>query len=108
MSTHTAAPAATVTGPRGNTVINGIRRDTTTAERVLDETAGVFGLLGGTRFDEVIYRNDQGFWFVVRPLDPDEARERIERVDEAEARRRFPDGPADYAGGRGATGGAPS
>jgi hypothetical protein len=41
----------------------------------------------------VLFRNREGFWFLVRPLAPDEAREWLwdGRHDEVLARQLFPD-----------------
>lgn len=105
--TPTAIPFAKVatapdTGPmvrrkKISPVINGVRCDPTTAERVLTNPGGgpVERERQLHRFDEVIYQSPEGSWFVVRPLDPEEARQWIEDVDEVDARQRFPDGPAD-------------
>jgi hypothetical protein len=48
---------------------------------------------GFRRFDEELYRNADGYWFLVRPLAPDEAREWLwdGRHDQILARRLFPD-----------------
>jgi hypothetical protein len=76
-------------------VINGINCDPATAESVYVAVAGdhCFTGTGFRRFDEVLYRNGDGFWFLVRPLAPDEAEEWLwdPRHDEVLARRLFPD-----------------
>lgn len=79
-------------GPR-MAVINGVRCDPTTAEQVLTRNGGgpVMYAHELHRFDEVLYRNDAGYWFIVRPLDPEEAQEWIEGVDQVCAQQLFPD-----------------
>jgi hypothetical protein len=76
------------------TVINGIRIDPTTAEHIYTSVAGDNSFTGDgfRRFDEVLYKNADGFWFLVRPLAPDEAREWLwdGRHDQVLARRLFP------------------
>lgn len=48
---------------------------------------------GFRRFDEVLFRGPDGFFFLVRPLAPDEAKQWLEnwRHDHLLARRLFPD-----------------
>jgi hypothetical protein len=75
--------------------INGITCDPTTAEHIYTSVAGdnCFTSDGFRRFDEVLYRNAEGFFFLVRPLAPDEAREWLwdGRHDHILAGRLFPD-----------------
>jgi hypothetical protein len=77
------------------TTINGIRIDPGPAERVYTSVAGdnCFTGEGFRRFDEVLYRNPDGYWFLVRPLAPDEAREWLQddRHDPILAQQLFPD-----------------
>lgn len=74
--------------PIENATINGVLCDTTTAEIV-------FGRPGGcgnpwTRFDEMLYRSPDGWFFIVRPFDPDEAKEWMGREDKALVEQYFP------------------
>jgi hypothetical protein len=82
-------------GTRGGVVINGIRCDPTAATHVYTSPAGddCFTGDGSRRFDEELYRNPDGYWFLVRPLAPDEAREWLwdERHDSVLAQELFPD-----------------
>jgi len=82
----------------GAAVINNIDCNPTTAARIYTSVAGgnCFPDDGFRRFDEVLYRNPDGYWFLVRPLAPDEAQEWMEygRHDSVLARRLFP-GAAD-------------
>jgi hypothetical protein len=82
-------------GARGGVVINGIRCDPATAEHIYTSVADDNCFTGHRfrRFDEELYRNHDGFWFLVRPLAPDEAEEWLwdERHDTVLARRLFPD-----------------
>jgi hypothetical protein len=44
------------------------------------------------RFDEHLYRTPEGYWFILRPLAPDEAREwMVAHDDEVLLRQTFPD-----------------
>jgi len=76
------------------TVINGIDCNPAAATRIYVSVAGdnCFTGDGFRRIDEVLYWNDDGFWFLVRPLAPDEAREWLwdGRHDQVLARRLFP------------------
>ena len=89
------SPAGERSTGAANAVINGIRCDPMTAERVLD-AAGRAGNMSRWnrephRFDEALFRNPEGYWFVVRPLDPEEAREWVGSVEgEAVAEEYFP------------------
>jgi hypothetical protein len=80
---------------RSVVTINGIRCDPTTAEHIYTSVAGHDCYVGEgfRRFDEVLYRNRDGFWFLMRPLAPDEAREWLwdGHHDEVLARQLFPD-----------------
>jgi hypothetical protein len=75
-------------------VINGIACDPATATRIYTSTAGdnCFAIDGFRRFDEELYQNHDGYWFLVRPLAPDEAQEWLEdeRHDHVLARQLFP------------------
>jgi len=79
----------------GAAVINTIDCNPATATRIYASVAGhdCFTGDGFRRFDEVLYRNDDGYWFLVRPLAPDEAQEWMEdgRHDSVLARRLFPE-----------------
>jgi hypothetical protein len=90
-TTNTGAAARRAT----KTTINGIACDLATAERVYTGVGGGgnFEGSGFNRFDEVLYRNAEGFFFLVRPLDPDEAREWLRHPshDDILARQLFPD-----------------
>ena len=81
-------------GARGGVVIDWIRCDPATAEFVYTSVAGdnCFTGDGFRRFDEELYRNPDGYWFLVRPLAPDEAQEWMEdgRHDHVLARQLFP------------------
>jgi len=98
-NTATAAPDNGATprqrNPAANAVINGIHCDPATAELVYTATAGhdCFTGDGFRRFDEVLYRAPDGYWFLVRPLAPDEAREWVgdPRHDSILAKQFFPD-----------------
>ena len=80
--------------PAANAVINGIRCDPATAECIYTSPAGDDCYIGDgfRRFDEVLYRNPDGYWFLVRPLAPDEAQEWVEdpRHDSVLAKQLFP------------------
>lgn len=90
------APAS----PRGeksrarNGVINDINCDPNQAEHIYISPAGhnCHTHDGFRRFDESLYRNNDGFYFLLRPLAPDEAREWLEddRHDSILARQIFP------------------
>jgi hypothetical protein len=86
-------------GVRGGVVINGIRCDPTMATHVYTSVAGdnCFTGDGFRRFDEELYRNPDGYWFLVRPLAPDEAQGWLEdeRHDSVLARQLFPGDEAD-------------
>jgi hypothetical protein len=74
--------------------INGIDCNPATAEHIYTSVAGNDCYTADFhRFDEVLYRNAAGYWFLVRPLAPDEAREWLwdGRHDQVLARRLFPD-----------------
>jgi hypothetical protein len=75
--------------------INGIRIDPATAEHISGHPGGdanFYPMDNFRRFDEHLYRTPQGFFFVVRPLDPEEAEAWIiAHDDEPLARRLFPD-----------------
>lgn len=86
----------TVRRERAKAVINDVRCDPATAELVYISPAGHNCYTpedGFRRFDEVLYRNDGGHYFLVRPLAPDEARDWLEdgRHDRVLARQHFPD-----------------
>jgi hypothetical protein len=76
-----------------NAVINGIRCDPTTAERVLEAPGRASNMSGWDRephrFDEALFHNPDGYWFVVRPLDPEEAREWVGSVEGAAVAEQF-------------------
>jgi hypothetical protein len=75
--------------------INGIPIDLTTAEHVSTHPGGdaLFEPSENfRRFDEVLYRSPQGYFFVVRPLNPEEAETWIiAHGDEPVPRQLFPD-----------------
>jgi hypothetical protein len=93
MSTPTAASVADRRSA-DNAVIDGIRCDPAPADRVYTSPAGTDCYTGdGTRrFDEVLYQNTDGYWFLVRPLAPDEARDWLGdwRHDSIHADQLFP------------------
>ena len=82
-------------GAKGGVIINGIRCDPTAATRVYTSPAGdnCFAIDGFRRFDEELYRTPDGYWFLMRPLAPDEAQQWLEdeRHDGVLARELFPD-----------------
>lgn len=94
-------PLAALASPRvrarraGNGIINDINCDPNQAEHIYISPAGDNCPTndGFRRFDEVLYRNTSGYFFLVRPLAPDEAREWLEddRHDSILARQIFPD-----------------
>jgi hypothetical protein len=67
-------------------VINGIRLDSATAKRVAGHPGGGSDFSpvpdNFRRFDEHLYQTPAGAWFVVRPLDPSEARAWLEAHDD--------------------------
>jgi hypothetical protein len=77
-----------------NATINDIRCDPATAERIYTSPAGHHCVThnGFRRFDEVLDRNAEGFYFLVRPMAPDEARAWMSdpRHDTVLASRLFP------------------
>lgn len=79
---------------RSTIAINGIRLDPATGKRVYTAIAGDHCFTAESHcFDEVPYRIRDGFWFLVRPLAPDEAREWLanDRHDPILARELFVD-----------------
>ena len=82
-------------GARRAIVINDIRFDPATAEHVITHPGGdcKFEPMDNCRrFDEELYRTPEGYWFVVRPLAPDEAEGWIiAHGDEPLARQLFPE-----------------
>ncbi len=82
-------------GTRRGITINGIRCDPATAELTYTSIAGEDCYVPDERFrrfDEALYRNADGYWFLVRPLAPDEAQKWLEdeRHDDILARELFP------------------
>lgn len=77
------------------TTINDIPCNPDQAEWIYASPAGELCFVpdGFRRFDEVLFRGPNGFYFLVRPLAPDEAREWLEngRHDHLLARELFPD-----------------
>ena len=70
------AEAANGSGARRAIKINGIRIDLATAEHVITHPGGDCNfepMDNCRRFDEELYRTPEGYWFIVRPLDPEEA-----------------------------------
>jgi hypothetical protein len=82
-------------GAKRAITINGIRIDPATAEHICGHPGGdgLFEVLDNfRRFDEHLYRTPQGYFFIVRPLDPEEAEAWIiAHGDEPLARQLFPD-----------------
>jgi hypothetical protein len=82
-------------GPSTRSAINGIRCDPATAEHIYTSPAGdnYFIRDGFRRFDEVLYQTPDGYWFLVRPLAPDEAEAwlKFEVHDDVLAQQLFPD-----------------
>ena len=80
---------------RERVVINGIDCSPATVRCIYTAVAGddCFTGNGFRRFDEVLYQNPDGYWFLVRPLAPDEAQEWLSdgRHDEVLAQRLFPE-----------------
>ena len=76
-------------------IINGIRIDPATAEHISGHPGGDANfepMDNFRRFDEQLYRTPQGYFFIVRPLDPEEAEAWIiAHGDEPLARQLFPD-----------------
>jgi hypothetical protein len=75
-------------------VINDIRFDPATAEHITTHPGGDcnFAPEECRRFDERLYKTPEGYWFVVRPLAPDEARAwMVAHDDEVLLWRTFPD-----------------
>ena len=73
--------------------INGIRLDPATAEHVAGHPGGDFRFAPEDyrRFDEDLYKTPEGYFFIVRPLAPDEARAWLEaHDDEALLHQMFP------------------
>jgi hypothetical protein len=81
-------------GARGGVVINGIRCDPATAEHISGHPGGDANFYPSEnfrRFDEHLYRTPQGYFFIMRPLDPEEAEAWIiAHGDEPLARQLFP------------------
>ena len=77
--------------------INGIAIDLATAEHVSTHPGGDlrFDPEQLRRFDEELYKTPEGYFFIVRPLAPDEARSWLEAHDEALLQQMFPDDAAD-------------
>ena len=75
--------------------INAIRFDPATAEYVAAHPGGDCHFTpeeSCRRFDEYLYQTPEGYWFVVRPLAPDEARAWMEaHGDEVLLKWKFPD-----------------
>ena len=75
--------------------INGIRIDLTTAKRVCTHPGGDgnFSPMDNfRRFDEELFKAAEGYFFIARPLDPEEAEAWIiAHGDEVLARQLFPD-----------------
>ncbi len=76
-------------------VIDEITCDPAQAERIFSSPAIGDNFVSDAhgRFSEVLFRNADGYWFLVRPLAPDEAREWLEHPhhDHILARQLFPD-----------------
>jgi hypothetical protein len=97
----TTGTSTALTAPRGekeraaNGIIDDIRCDPRVSECLYISPAGhdCHTHDGFRRFDEALFRNSDGFYFLVRPLAPDEAREWLEddRHDSILARQLFPD-----------------
>ena len=78
--------------------INGIRIDLATAKHITTHPGGDvnFDPHEERRFDEELYKTPEGYFFIVRPLAPDEARAWLEaHDDEALLQQMFPDDAAD-------------
>jgi hypothetical protein len=63
-------------GARDGDVINGIRCDPSAAEHICGHPGGdanFYPMDNFRRFDEHLYRTPQGYFFIMRPLDPEEA-----------------------------------
>ena len=74
--------------------VNGITLDPATAEYVAGHPGGDcdFAPEDCRRFYEGLYKTPEGYWFVVRPLAPDEVRTWMEaHDDEVLLRRSFPE-----------------
>jgi hypothetical protein len=74
--------------------VNGIRIDLATAEHVSTHPGGDcnFEPEECRRFDEELYKTPEGYYFIVRPLAPDEAEAWIiAHGDEPLARQLFPE-----------------
>ncbi len=85
--THTTTQPNTIT-------INDIRFDPATAAYVAGHPGGDcdFAPEEFRRFDEQLYTTPEGYWFVVRPLAPDETRAwMVAHGDEVLLRQTFPD-----------------
>jgi hypothetical protein len=75
-------------------VINDIRFDPATAAHIARHPGGnhTFDPQDLRRFDEDLYQTPEAYWFVVRPLAPDEVRAWLEAHDDAALlRQTFPD-----------------
>jgi hypothetical protein len=82
-------------GAKRAITINDIRFDPATAERVCTHPGGDcdFDPEDCRRFDEELYKTPEGYWFIPRPLAPDEARAWLEAHDDTVLLgRMFPDG----------------
>ena len=73
--------------------INDIAIDLATAEHVCTHPGSDYHFDPEQlrRFDEVLFRTPEGYWFIVRPLGPDETRSWLEaHDDEALLHQTFP------------------
>jgi hypothetical protein len=86
-------------GAKRAITINGIRIDLTTAEHICTHPGGDANFEPSEnfrRFNEELYRTPEGYWFIVRPLDPEEAEAWIIAQGDAQlARQIFPDDEDD-------------
>jgi hypothetical protein len=86
-------------GAKRAITINGIHIDLTTAEHICTHPGGDANfepMDNFRRFDEHLYRTPQGYFFIMRPLDPEEAEAWIiAHGDEPLAKQIFPEEEAD-------------
>jgi hypothetical protein len=85
-------------GARRAIIINDIRFDPATAAHIARHPGGdhTFDPEDLRRFDEDLYQTPEGYWFIVRPLAPDEAKNWLEAQDDAALlRQTLPDEGAE-------------
>lgn len=87
-----------VGGAKHSITINDIHFDPATAEYVSGHPGGDYHFDPGPerRFDEHLYKTPEGYWFILRPLAPDEVRAWMKAHDDnVLLKRTFPDEDAD-------------